>query len=123
MIPVRACGTASVIHATIMKKATARACLGVSCRGRGENHKMAGSRMERAPPISFRAECDARAGGESKSWFVAPTQLLCLCRKKLRHIVGVHTVGDAVDGVDLAVLTTEGNASGPGDAARGSFDH
>src|ERR1700688_5071943 len=70
MIPVTACGSTSVIQATIMKLAMASACFSVKSMGRGTNHKAHGKPMERAPPISIRDE--GIAGAEPSSCFAAP---------------------------------------------------
>ncbi len=72
MIPVTACGSASVIHATIMKMVMASACFSVKSRRSGANHKAMGRPMDRAVPNSLRTDGDAKAGAELSSCFVAP---------------------------------------------------
>src|SRR4029077_1814405 len=60
-MPVRACGITSVIHAMIMKDATAIACLAFASSGRGENHSASGTPTVRIPPTTLRVPGTANA--------------------------------------------------------------
>src|SRR5260370_18400029 len=93
MIPVTACGSTSVIHATIMKLAMASACFSVKSIRSGKNHKAQGKPTERTPPISIRGEGHANAGAVPSSCFVARknpsllTLAFAACRTYARECV------------------------------------
>src|SRR5216684_2299001 len=64
--PVRAWASASVIQATIMNEAMARACLTVGSKFSGANHRMMGKTTQRILPVSTRQE--SRAGSRAATW-------------------------------------------------------